>query len=112
MWNSKSCDDVPPDEFLPIIISDISEGLCLDPFGEVIDLDEEPSSVSSCLWEGPNYIQALLCRRPWTRKRIQGPSPLMNIQGIHLALIALSDIVLSILPHAWPPISLSKNPMQ
>ena len=70
MRNSKPYDDISVDELLHVLSSDVGERFGLDPLCEVASSDEEPSSVSSYLWERSNYIQASLCKRPWTGKRV------------------------------------------
>ena len=54
--NSKSGDNVFPNKLLCVLISNIREGLSLDPFCKVISSDKEPSSISRCPWERTNYI--------------------------------------------------------
>ena len=56
--------NVSPDEFLSIRISDVSQWLSLDSFGEVICVDQHISLISYYLGEMAYNIQAPLGEQP------------------------------------------------
>ena len=44
---------------------DISQGLCLDPFDEIVYHDEKKLSLQGCFWEGSQYINAPSLEGKW-----------------------------------------------
>lgn len=82
MRDTKSCDKIPPNKPLHVLISDVWKGFYFDPFGELINPNKEPSPISSCFWKWLDNIQSPLCKRPWTGNRVEDPSCLMNVRGI------------------------------
>ena len=58
MRNPESSNNVPPNEPFRIHVPNVRKGSDFHPFREVINSDEEPSSVTSSPWEWTHYVQA------------------------------------------------------
>ena len=71
--DSKPSDNIFPNEFLGIHITDICQWFSFDPFSEVIYADQQISLISRCLRERSYNIQAPLSKRPRTGQRIKDP---------------------------------------
>ena len=108
----ESCNNVSPDEPFSIYVSNVSQWLSFDPFGEVICANQQISLISCFLGEGAYNIQSPLGERPWAGQRVKNPSWLMDIRGKSLALITFLNILQSFLLHSQPPISLGKGSMR
>ena len=111
MGNPKFGNNIISHKLFCIKISNIGQRLSLNLLCEVICAYEEPSLISYRLWEWPHNVHAPLCKRQWTRERIQHAPRLMDAWGKPLALIALPNTILSFFLHTWPLITLSKSPM-
>ena len=106
---AKATNDRLPYEVLHFGFGNVHQGFGLHPLSEVVDGDNDEfllargrrkwaKDVHSPLGEGLGGYQ--LCQRH---------GGLVLNGGVSLALVALSDKVLSFLPHGWPVVSLSKN---
>ena len=60
----ESWDDVSPGELFRICISDVSQWLRFDPFGEVICADQQVPLISCCFGKGAYNVQAPLGEWP------------------------------------------------
>ena len=58
------CDNVFPNKFLGIYVSDICQSFIFNPFGEVVRADQQISLISYCFRERANDIYALLSKWP------------------------------------------------
>ena len=96
----ESCNNVSLDELLSICVSDVSQWLSFDPFGEVICAGQQISLISYCLGEGAYNIQAPLGERPWAGQRVENSSWLMDIRGKPLALVTFLNIFQGFLLHS------------
>ena len=86
------CNNVSPDEFLSIHISDVGQWLSFDAFGEVIYADQQISLISCCLGERAYNVQASLDEWPRIGQRVEDPSWLMDIWSKLLALVTFLNI--------------------
>ena len=111
MRNSKFGDNILPYELFCINIPDVRQWFSLYPLCEVVRPDEKPPSVPHCSWEWSNYVETPLCKWPWTRKRIQCASKLMDARGEPLTLVILLSIILGRFLHIRPSVSSSESPM-
>jgi len=109
MRDSKSSNDVPPNEFLCIHVPDVGQGLNFDPFGEIVCVNHQVSFISYCFRERAYHIQAPLSEWPRTGEGIKDPSRLVDIWSKLLALITLLGIFLGFFLHTRPPVSLSES---
>ena len=57
-------DNVFPDKFLGVHISDVCQGLGFNPFDEIVCANQQISLVTCCFGERANDIQAPLCKWP------------------------------------------------
>ena len=74
MRDPESCNNVSPDEFLSIRISNVGQWLSFDSFGEVICADQQISLISCYLRKRAYNIQAPLGERLWTGQMVEDPS--------------------------------------
>ena len=63
-------DDVLPKKFLYVHISDICQRLHFNPFGEIVDPDQQIFLIFRYFRKKTNNIQAPLCKRPKTGEEI------------------------------------------
>ena len=67
MRDPKPGDNIFPDKFLGIHLSDVRQGLDFNPFDEIVCADQQISLVTCCFRKRTNNIQAPLCKQPRTR---------------------------------------------
>ena len=79
MRYSKAGDNVLPEKFLYVHISNIRQRLSFNPFGEIVCADQQIFLVSLYFRKWANNIQALLRKRPRTGEGIQESSWLMCV---------------------------------
>ena len=111
VWDPEPGDYILPYEFLHIYVPDISQSLCLHPFGEVINGYQHESSIARCSWKWPEYVQPPLCEGPRTANRVQMPGRPVYQRGVLLTLLTLPNVFRGVLLHLGPPESLSHCPV-
>ena len=95
----KPCNYVPLHELFNVYILDISQCLCLCPFGEVIDSYQNKPSITHGLGKWAENVQPPLCKGLGAVDRVQITCWLMDQWGVLLALFTLSHILDGILLH-------------
>ena len=64
MRDSEPSDNIFPNKFFGVHISNVRQGLGFNPFGEIVCADQQISLVTCCFGERANNIQASLCKWP------------------------------------------------
>ena len=111
-WGSEAGDDVLPDEFLGVHVSNVGQGFSFHPFSEVISSDYYVSLVPRSFGERSDNIKAPLCERPWAREGVENPSRLVDIRGESLALVTLLSVFLGLSLHVRPSVPLGECPVR
>ena len=110
--NSKPSNNILPNKFLSIYISNICQRFSFNPFGKVICANQQVSLIPCRFRERTYNVQFLLRKRPRARQWIKEPSCLMNVWCLTLALVILLHIFLCFLLHIWPSIALCEGPVR
>ena len=69
----------------------LDERLVLDPLGEFVNSDINPSKSARGFLDWPNHVQSLACERPRGRNRLQSLSWNVDLFGEKLAALTPSD---------------------
>ena len=112
MRDSKQSDNILPNKFLSIRISDICQRLHFNPLSKVIYADQQISFIPYCFRKRTYNVQSLLRKRPRAGQWVKDSYRLMNVWCKSLTLITLLHIFLCFLLHVRPPIALCEGPVR
>ena len=112
MRSSEARNDVFPNEFLGIHVSDVGQRFSLYPFGEIIGADYYVPLISCYFRERTDNIKTPLSKQLRAGEGVKDSSRLVDIWGESLALITLLRIFLGISLHIRPPVSLGECPVR
>lgn len=107
--NTKTANNIPPDEAENVTSSNCGQRLGLHPFGEIIDGDYQELDPSRCFREGPQNVDAPLNKGPGTLDGNQIGLRLASDGGESLALATLLDKLVYIISQRGPVITPPHN---
>ena len=100
--DSKSANDVLPNEFGDIFVLNVSIRFYFYPFTEVVYGNEQEFLLGSCKRQGSHYVQPPLRKRPRAGYRLQCFIWHMRYGCLPLAFVTLLDISRRIFLHSGP----------